>query len=115
MSTVAHDLPSTPEVTAPPEPASGPAAGDPAILGLPAFVVGSIALAFALTGYVSPAAAGSAVPIILLATGTGLVISTIWAAALGQTMVACIFGLFAGFWISYAGLVLGLNHNWFGI
>jgi uncharacterized protein len=113
MSTVAHDLPV--EVTTPPEAASGPTAGDPAILGLPAFVVGSIALAFALTGYVSPAAAGSAVPIILLATGTGLVISTIWAAALGQTMVACIFGLFAGFWISYAGLVLGLNHNWFAI
>lgn len=34
---------------------------------------------------------------IFAATGVGLVISTIWAAALGQTMVASIFGLFAGF------------------
>jgi succinate-acetate transporter protein len=111
MSTAAQDLPSiAPAATAPPA-----AAGDPAILGLPAFVVGSIALALALVGYVSPAAAGSAVPIILLATGLGLVISTAWAAALGQTLVACIFGLFAGFWLSYGALVLGLNHNWFAI
>jgi succinate-acetate transporter protein len=111
MSTAAQDLPSiAPAAAAPPA-----AAGDPAILGLPAFVVGSIALALALVGYVSPAAAGSAVPIILLATGLGLVISTAWAAALGQTLVACIFGLFAGFWLSYGALVLGLNHNWFAI
>jgi succinate-acetate transporter protein len=116
MSTVAHDLPSTaPAVITAPEAAAPAAAGDPAILGLPAFVVGSIALAFALVGYVSPGAAGSAVPIILLATGLGLVVSTVWAAALGQTLVACIFGLFAGFWLSYAALVLGLNHNWFAI
>ena len=50
-----------------------------------------------------------------MATGLGLVISAIWAAALGQTLVACIFGLFAGFWLSYAVLVLGLNHDWFAI
>jgi succinate-acetate transporter protein len=116
MSTVAQDLPSAASAaTAPPEAAAPAAAGDPAILGLPAFVVGSVALALALVGYVSPVAAGSAVPIILLATGLGLVISTVWAAALGQTLVACIFGLFAGFWLSYAALVLGLNHNWFTI
>jgi succinate-acetate transporter protein len=85
------------------------------VLGLPAFVVGSIALGLALVGYVSPAAGGSAVPIILMATGLGLLVSTVWAAALGQTIVACIFGLFAGFWLSYAVLVIGLNHNWFAI
>jgi succinate-acetate transporter protein len=116
MSTVAQDVsPTETAVAAPAAPTSPALAGDPTILGLPAFVVGSIALAFGLTGYVSPAAAGSAVPSILLATGIGLLISTVWAAALGQTMVACIFGLFAGFWISYAGLVIGLNHNWFAI
>lgn len=26
-----------------------------------------------------------------------------------------VFGLFAGFWLSYATLVLGLTHNWFAI
>jgi uncharacterized protein len=29
--------------------------------------------------------------------------------------VASVFGIFAGFWLSYAVLVLGLTHNWFGI
>jgi succinate-acetate transporter protein len=95
---------------APPAPVAP--AGDPAILGLPIFVVGSVALAFSLVGYVPAAAAGSVVPVIFAATGVGLVISTVWAAALGQTMVASIFGLFAGFWLSFSILLLGLFHNW---
>src|ERR1700744_2816343 len=37
------------------------------------------------------------------------------AAALGQNAVAAVLGIFAGFWFSYAILVLGLTHNWFGI
>jgi succinate-acetate transporter protein len=98
-----------------PAPAVGAAAGDPAILGLPVFAAGSVALGLALTGYVSPAGVGSALPIIFLGTGLGLLIATLWSAALGQTMVACIFGLFAGFWLSYSALVLGLNHGWFAI
>jgi succinate-acetate transporter protein len=95
--------------------AAAPAAsgGDPAILGLPIFVVGSIALGLANVGYVPPAAAAAALPIILAATGLGLLVATIWAAGLGQTLVAGIFGLFAGFWWSYGALVLGLTHRWF--
>jgi succinate-acetate transporter protein len=89
--------------------------GDPAILGLPIFAAGSVTLGLALVGYVSPAAGASALPIIFAATGLGLLVSTLWAAALGQTMVAGIFGLFSGFWLSYAALVLGLNHNWYAI
>ncbi|MDX6729008.1 MAG: uncharacterized protein QOK49_3813 [Baekduia sp.] len=119
MSSVAPSLPSastTAPAPAPPESAAVAApAGDPAVLGLPIFVAGSVALGLALVGYVPAAAAGSAIPIILAATGLGLVVSAVWAAALGQTLVACIFGLFAGFWWSYAALVLGLNHNWFAI
>jgi succinate-acetate transporter protein len=117
MSTVASQLDSThltaPDELAPAVPA--PLGGDPSVLGLPCFVVGSIALAFALVGYVSPAAGAGALPIILAATGLGLLVSTVWAAALGQTLVACIFGVFAGFWLSYTVLVLGLTHNWFAI
>jgi succinate-acetate transporter protein len=26
-----------------------------------------------------------------------------------------VLGIFAGFWLSYAALLLGLTHNWFGI
>lgn len=74
-----------------------------------------MALGLALVGYVPAAAGGSALPIILAATGLGLLVSAVWAAALGQTLVACIFGLFSGFWWSYAVLVLGLYHNWFAI
>jgi succinate-acetate transporter protein len=117
VSTVAEHVPSS-TTAAPAQPTptpSPPLTGDPAVLGLPIFVAGSVALGLALVGYVPPAAAGSAIPIILAATGLGLVISAVWAAALGQTLVACIFGLFAGFWWSYAALVLGLNHNWFAI
>lgn len=88
-------------------------AGNPAALGVPIFVAGSVALGLQLIGYVSAAGLGAPIAIIAAATGVGLVISTIWAAAVGQTIVASIFGLFAGFWLSYAVLVLGILHNWF--
>lgn len=119
MSTVVEPLNAdhlAPAQHAVPQAAPSPAlAGDPSILGLPIFVAGSVALGLALVGFVPAAAGGSAIPIILAATGIGLIISAIWAAALGQTLVAGIFGLFAGFWLSYATLVLGLNHDWFKI
>jgi succinate-acetate transporter protein len=115
MSTVSQQLPADAIVPAQPVQAAPAPSGDPAVLGLPSFVAGSVALGLALVGYVPAAAAGSALPIIMAATGLGLVISAAWAAALGQTLVACIFGLFAGFWWSYAALVLGLNHAWFAI
>jgi hypothetical protein len=45
----------------------------------------------------------------------GLFAATIWSAAVGQSAVASVFGTFAGFWLSYAVLVLGLTNNWFGV
>jgi succinate-acetate transporter protein len=108
MATLTTDPP-----IAEPVPAAVPApAGDPAILGLPIFAVGSLALGFSLVGYVPASAGGAIVPIIFAATGLGLVLATVWAASLAQTMVACIFGLFAGFWISFSILDLALFHNW---
>jgi uncharacterized protein len=92
-----------------------PMLGNPSALGLPCFIVGSISLGLALVGVVPPAAVGAAIPIILTATAIGLFLATIWSAALGQTAVASVFGIFGGFWLSYAVLVIGLNHNWFGI
>ena len=90
-------------------------AGNPAAVGLPAFIVGSIALGLVLVGYVPATAIGASIPIIAASTGLGLTISTIWAAATGQSAVASIFGIFSGFWLSYAMLVLGLTHDWFAI
>jgi succinate-acetate transporter protein len=98
------------EIAGDPVPVLAPLAGDPAMLGLPTFIVGSVAL-----GVVPATAVGASLPIILAATSAGLFIATIWSAAIGQSAVASVFGIFAGFWLSYAVLVLGLTHGWFGI
>jgi succinate-acetate transporter protein len=114
MTTI--DAHSAPEELAQPAAAAAPAVtGDPALIGLPSFIVGSVALGLVLVGYVPAAAVGASLPIIVAATGLGLAIAAIWAAAVGQSAVAGVFGIFAGFWWSYGMLVLGLTHNWFGI
>jgi uncharacterized protein len=105
-----HDEPPVAPAAAP-----GPLTGDPTALGLPCFVAGSVSLGLALVGVVPAAAVGAALPIILTATSIGLFLATIWAASLGQTAVASVFGIFGGFWLSYAVLVIGLTHNWFGV
>lgn len=89
--------------------------GDPALIGVPTFLAGSIALGLVLIGYVPAAAGGASIPIIMTATGIGQLLAAIWAAGLAQNAVASVFGIFTGFWLSYAALVLGLTHNWFGI
>ena len=89
--------------------------GNPALIGVPTFLVGSIALALVLVGFVPAAAAAASIPIIATATGFGQAVAALWAARLGQNAVAGIFGIFTGFWTSYAALVLGLTHGWFGI
>jgi succinate-acetate transporter protein len=89
------------------------ASGDPQVLAAPVFVIGSIALALQLTQYVSPAALGTPLAIIMGCTALYLIISTIWAASAGQSFVASFAGTFGAFWASYSILVLALLHNWF--
>jgi uncharacterized protein len=89
--------------------------GDSAVLGLPAFIAGSVALGLVLIGAVPATAVGASIPIILSAAAAGLFLATIWAAVLGHNAVAAVFGVFAAFWLSYAVLLLGLLHGWFGI
>lgn len=100
-------------------PEAAPAApapiGSPAIIGVPLFVVGSFALGLVLVGYVPATAGGASIPILATATGLGIGVAAIWAAALAQNAVAGIFAIFSGFWLSYSALVLGLTHGWFGI
>jgi succinate-acetate transporter protein len=100
---------------APAAPVIGPLAGDPSILGLASFIAGSIALGLGLVGVVPVGVLGAPLAIILAATALGLLMATIWCAALGQSAVAAVFGIFGTFWLSYAVLVLGLDHNWFAI
>jgi succinate-acetate transporter protein len=117
MTTVDADIQSGRGVHAAPavEAAAPAVTGDPALIGLPSFIAGSVALGLVLVGYVPAAAVGASLPVIVAATGLGLVIAAIWSAAVGQSAVAGVFGIFAGFWLSYGMLVLGLTHNWFAI
>lgn len=89
--------------------------GDPAAIGVPAFIVGSIALGLVLTGLIPGGTTGSAIPIIATATGLGQTIAAVWAARIAQDAIATVFGVFSGFWWSFAALSLGLTHNWYGI
>lgn len=88
---------------------------DPALIGLPTFIVGALALALVQTGYVPADAVGASMAIIVPATGVGQFVAAIWAVLLGQGAVAAVFAVFSGFWFSYAALVLGLAHGGFGI
>ena len=100
---------------APPAAVIGPLAGDPSIFGLGSFIAGSVALGLGLVGVVPVCVLGAPLAIILAATALGLLVSAVWCAALGQSAVAAVFGIFGTFWLSYAVLVLGLDHNWFAI
>jgi uncharacterized protein len=96
-------------------PVVGPMAGDPSIFGLGSFIAGSVALGLSLVGVVPTGVLGAPLAIILAATALGLLMSTVWAAAVGQSAVAAVFGIFGTFWLSYAVLVLALDHTWFAI
>jgi succinate-acetate transporter protein len=91
------------------------ATGDPQVFGWLVFVVGSTCLGLELVGFVNQGALGAPIPIIAGATAFGLLVSTVWAAYVGQTYVAAAFGVFCGFWISYTVLVLGALNNWLGL
>ena len=88
---------------------------NPALLGLPCFVVGGLGLSLYLLGYLPATGLGALVPIVLFVPGLGLFVSAIWAAREGQSAVGSIFGLFAAFWISYGFLVFGLVSGVLGV
>jgi uncharacterized protein len=96
------------------EPVRKPLAGDPSLVGLPSFIVGAVAFGMVLIGVTPVGAVGAALPIILTAS-VGLFVAMIWAARLGESVQAGIFGVVAGFFLSYGLLVLGLSHNWFAL
>ena len=115
MTTVDTTAGESPGTQAAPAAVVGPMAGDPSILGLGSFIAGSVALGLGLVGVVPAGVLGAPLAIILAATALGLLMATIWCAALGQSAVAAVFGIFGTFWFSYAVLVLGLDHNWFAV
>ena len=92
-----------------------PLAGNPGALGLPAAIAGATGLVIVNAGWLDAGATGATLSILMACTSIGLLVAAIWAAALGQSVSASIFGGFAGFYASYTALVLGLGHNWFGV
>ena len=93
----------------------GPLTGDPAMIGIPNVIAGATGLGLVTIGAFPAAAAGAALPILLSATSVGMLIATIWAAALGQNVTATLYGTILGFYISYVALGIGLRHGWYGI
>jgi succinate-acetate transporter protein len=88
---------------------------DPAMVAIPTVIAGAVGLFLTTVGFVPPSAGLAAIPVILAATCLGLLIGTIWAAALGQNIVATLYAIFLGFYFSYAALQLGLAHDWYKI
>jgi len=112
MTDIAERTIDTPSRTLADPPPAKPE-GNPSLIALPLIIAGATGLGFINTGIINVAAA--AVPILLSATAIGLLVTTIWSAALSQNINATIYGTFFGFYGSYAVLSLGLAHNWFGI
>jgi uncharacterized protein len=97
------------------EPAAGPLSGDPGMLGLPSFIVGAVAIGLVAIGVLPNAPTTAALPILLAAASIGLFLATVWSAITGQSAAAGIYGIFGGFYLSYAVLGLGVIHGWFGL
>jgi len=106
---VSHAKTPEPEVAA-----AEAAAANPALLGLPTFIVGAVALGLFLVGYQPAGTTGALLSIIVLSTGLGQLIATLWAVRVGAGPVATIFGIFTGFWLTLATTIYGLTHEWFG-
>ena len=97
-------------------PVAEPAAAAPApsMVGFPSFLVGAVTIAMVLIGVVPATAVGASMPIVL-AAAAGMFLATIWSARIGDNASAGISCIVGSFYLSYALLVLGLVHNWFGI
>jgi succinate-acetate transporter protein len=78
-------------------------------------VAGAFGLALVNTGFVPATASGAALPTVIAASAVGLLLTTVWACALGQNAAAGIFVLFFGFFATYAALSLGLVNGWYAI
>ncbi|MGO9754313.1 MAG: GPR1/FUN34/YaaH family transporter [Solirubrobacteraceae bacterium] len=112
-----------PELAGTPQRVAG---ADPLVLGLPLIAVGAFALGLQLVGYVNASSNGSPLAVLIGASGLGLLVSTWWAASLrvapvsspwaaGTSLPTTVLGSLAAFFLSYATLVLGLVHGWFGV
>jgi succinate-acetate transporter protein len=116
----------TPSPDNPVRPNSDTSSGDPLVLGLPLIAVGALALGLQLVGFVNVSSSGSPLAVLIGASGLGLLLTTAWAASLrtapvsspwarGTSLPTAVLGSLAAFFISYATLVLGLEHGWLAV
>lgn len=114
-SDLAHQQPGPTEPTAATA-APAPPVGNPALLGLPTFLPGAITLGLWLIGYLDTATlAGGMIPAVTISAGVFEMVACVWAARIGQSAVAGIFGTFAAFWISFGVLLYGIVNGSFGL
>ena len=92
------------------------AAANPSLVGVPTFVIGSVALGLYLVGFTgeTTTAAIGLLAILFACTALGQWVACIWAIRAGAGPVAAIFGIFGGFWFSFPLLVVAMGNNWFG-
>jgi uncharacterized protein len=90
-------------------------AGNPALIGLPTFLVGGISLGLWLVGFLPRDLPGALVPAVVFVAGAGLWVAALWAARIGQSAVAGVFGTFGAFWTSLGLLVFGLTNGLLGL
>ncbi|MFC5992750.1 GPR1/FUN34/YaaH family transporter [Pseudonocardia hispaniensis] len=95
----------------PEAPAAPP--GNPSLVALPTFCVGGTTLGLWLLNYLP--VPGGLIPAVFISAGLGVAFGAVWAARIGQSAVAGIFGTFAAFWMSFGLLVMGLVNGWFGL
>ncbi|MEU4672995.1 GPR1/FUN34/YaaH family transporter [Amycolatopsis sp. NPDC023774] len=93
---------------------ANPLAGNPGVIGVPTVIAGALGLGLVNVGALPGGATSAMLAILSTCTAVGLLITTVWAAALGQSVSASLFGVFFGFYASDVVLTLGLSHGWFG-
>ncbi|TCO56093.1 GPR1/FUN34/YaaH family transporter [Actinocrispum wychmicini] len=116
MSTVEEIVNAEPRYAEPPREANlrDPLSGDAALIGMPAFLASSLAMALTLVGYVPYSAVAAPIPILTVG-GIVQLIAASRAANRGQHLMAGAFAIFSVFWLSYAFTTLGLANHWFGM
>ncbi|WIV52987.1 GPR1/FUN34/YaaH family transporter [Amycolatopsis nalaikhensis] len=93
---------------------ANPLAGNPGVIGVPTVIAGALGLGLGNVGVLPGGATSATLAILSTCTAVGLLITTVWAATLGQSVSASLFGVFFGFYASYVVLTLDLSHGWFG-
>ena len=81
------------------------------LIGMPMLVAGTVAFALDVFRF---APVGALIPVLAIVV-VAEVIAAREARRGGAVILAGFFAGFAGLWLTYAVLLLGLDHNWFGI